>query len=270
MRYAVISDLHANPRAVEATLRHIEALGVDEVVCLGDIVGYYAEPSACLRIIRERNIECVSGNHDRAACGRLSFADAGATARSAMDWTRRQLNEEEKNFLAELPLLRVYRSSGFSMVHGALHPTPNTQLHLSSLPRVARSLDKLQSGYLGTRICFYGHTHRAAIHQRRQSTTSIAPRGRVLLEADCYYLVNPGSVGQPRDRDPRPSFAVFDSERMAMEFHRCAHDATDCHALAKRYGLLPKRRLHHRIFAALQRLTGLRLRPNRRSLRWAR
>jgi predicted phosphodiesterase len=244
MRYAVISDIHANLEALTTVLAHIERAGVDTIVCLGDIVGYHADPNECVALIRAQAQNCVAGNHDRAAAGILRPVHFGHIGREAIFWTRGVLHEENRRFLAALPIARVI-DNHFLTVHAALHPRPNERLHLSTRDRVQASMAALVSGGFASRLCFFGHTHRAVVYEYRNATLSEHPAGQVRLSEDAYYMINPGSVGQPRDGTTTASYAIFDATTALVEFVRVPFDTDACRRKALAAGLLsppPRRR----------------------------
>lgn len=248
MKIAFISDLHANIEALDATLAAIDGRGVDRIFCLGDIVGYHADPEACIQRLRERQIRSLAGNHDRAVAGLSSTLQFGSRARRAAAWTRRQLSGESLAYLASLPVAE-HLAGGCFAVHGALHPEPNADLHLSTRERVRASLRELEAARFGARVCFFGHTHRAVIHAGSGAgvwSRDIDVPTTVELRAEGATLVNPGSVGQPRDGDPRAAFAVYDTERRAVEFVRVVYDWQACHDKARHAGLLDAEPAHLR------------------------
>jgi predicted phosphodiesterase len=259
MKIALISDLHANIEALDATLSEIDGRGVDRIFCLGDIVGYHADPEACIERLRERQIRSLAGNHDRAVAGLCSTRHFGSRARRAAAWTRRQLSAESLAYLASLPVAEHLVHGCFS-VHGALHPEPNADLHLSTRERVRASLKELQSGRFGARVCFFGHTHRAVVHVVSGAgvrSRDVDTETTLLLDAHAATLVNPGSVGQPRDGDPRAAFAVYDTERRTLEFVRVSYDWRACHEKARRAGLFDPEPAHRRSSVwVLSRLDG--------------
>jgi len=244
MRYGLISDVHANLEAATAVMRQLERAAVDRVVCLGDVVGYHANPNECVELLARCDGLTLAGNHDRAAVGALDPGDFGATARRAIHWTRRQLLPDHAARLRQLDVFG-WLDPRTCLVHAALHPLPNDRYHLSTQERVAASFAKLHSGRVPARLCFFGHTHRAVVHRSDGRTVSqLALRsGPIPLDLDRYfYLVNPGSVGQPRDNDQRAAFAIFDAERATLEFRRVAYDFAACQRKAQAAGLLPPAR----------------------------
>ncbi len=256
MRYAVLADVHANLEALTAVLAAAEAAGAARVVCAGDLVGYHADPDACVERLRAASAVCVAGNHDRVAAGLAEPTSFGATARRAALWTRGRLSATSRAFLAALPVHRVV-DGHFLLFHGALHPTPNPDLHLSNDARVARSIQALRDGPWPVSLAFFGHTHRSVVHEARGGARRSWEGPMFQLAEDAHHLVNPGSVGQPRDGDPRAAFALYDADSGALRFVRVPFDRDACLAKAARAGILePEARAPAlaRLVAALRRL----------------
>jgi predicted phosphodiesterase len=240
VRYGLISDVHANLEALTRVLSELERERVDRLVCLGDSVGYHANPNECLSLIRATGATCIAGNHDRAAVRSIEPRHFGRTARHAIHWTRRMLAPEHARFLKSLEVFGIL-DDRCSLVHAALHPSPNDRYHLSKPERIAASFGVLSSGAIGGRVCFFGHTHRAAVHRfdgQTLSSVAIADVPQKVALDDQYYLINPGSVGQPRDGNARAAFAVYDSADHSIEFHRTEYDVASCLRKAEAAGLL--------------------------------
>lgn len=237
MRCAIISDVHANPDALRAVLATDAVRSADALVCLGDSVGYYAEPNECVELIRDHAALCLAGNHDLAAVGRLDTTDFSRTARAAIDWTKPKLSRDTRSYLADLPLFSSF-GQHFACVHAALHPEPNATLHLSNPARLELSFRKLASGSIGSSICFFGHTHHSAVYAYDGVRPFALDGDRVELPRLGWYLINPGSVGQPRDGDERAAFATYDTDRRLLEFHRVTYDARRPLQRAHEAGLL--------------------------------
>jgi predicted phosphodiesterase len=257
VRYAVLADVHANLEALDAVLAAARAAGAARLVCAGDLVGYHADPEACVARLRDASAVCVAGNHDRVAAGCEDGRRFGAAARHAALWTRAQLSPQSRGFLSGLPLHRVV-DGRFLVVHGALHPAPNADLHLSRDARVARSIQALRDGPWGVRLAFFGHTHRAVAHEACAGSVRSLEGPVIDLRArpDARFLVNPGSVGQPRDGDLRASFALLDiadGGAATVRFERVPFDREACLAKAARAGLLAPQGPIARIRAALGR-----------------
>jgi predicted phosphodiesterase len=240
MRLGLVSDVHANLEALTAVLRELERRKVDRVLCLGDVVGYHANPNECVELLGRLDALTIAGNHDRAAAGVIEPSDFGPSARRAIYWTRRVLLPEHARRLRELDVFALL-DERICLVHAALHPTPNDKYHLTSPVRIAASFEKLTSGEIPARLCFFGHTHRAVVHHSDGRAIRELPVGPEPLQLDLdggYYFVNPGSVGQPRERDRRAAFAIFDDRAISLEIHRVAYDAERCMQKAAAVGLL--------------------------------
>jgi predicted phosphodiesterase len=260
MRYAVLADVHGNLEALAAVLDQALAEGAERVVCAGDLVGYHADPDACIERLRAVSAVCVAGNHDRVAAGLAEPRRFSPAARRAALWARAHLSPASLAYLAALPLHRVV-DGRFLLVHAALHPTPNADLHLSSHARVARSIEALRDGPWGVGLAFFGHTHRAVVHE----ACSGACRSREGVMAElalsvpgARYLINPGSVGQPRDGDPRAAFALLDVSAdgaATLRFRRVAFDDGACREKAARAAVGPAEGPLARLRAALRRLS---------------
>lgn len=256
MIYAVVSDLHASVEALEAVLADARAQGAGRVVCLGDLVGYHADPEPTIALLRAHDAVVVAGNHDRAAAGLTAPDDFAPLARRAILWTRARLSPGSRAYLAALPLARVV-DGRFLIVHGALHPAPNADLHLSSAARVRRSIQALERGPWGVRLAFFGHTHRSAVHVGGGAEAGPREGFAMALAAGSIHLVNPGSVGQPRDGDPRAAYALFDAGRGELRLRRVPFDRQACLAKAAAAGLLDPAPagLLRRLGASLQALS---------------
>ncbi len=223
MRYAILSDIHANLEALEAVLGEIEHLGVDRVFCLGDVVGYNADPNACVRLLMEKGIPSLMGNHDAAACG-LEEPDAfNPVARAAVLWTRGALHEECRRFLRNQPL-RIELPGGICMVHGSLLHRDH---YLMARSDVMMNLDRMGAADPPIRLLFFGHTHVQAAFDDAALPCG-PPPAELVLERARRYLVNPGSVGQPRDGNPSAAFLVYDDEIDTVRFARCSYDLRSC------------------------------------------
>ncbi len=222
MRVAVVSDVHSNLAALEAVLA---ALGsVDGIWHLGDIVGYGPEPQAVVDRLREAGAIGVRGNHDDAAGGGASIEFFNADGYRAMQWTRTRIDERTRLFLASLPESLVPEGSDFTLVHGS--PSDPIWEYLDSPAAAGRNLSAFQ-----TRYCLVGHTHVPRVFREAQQRSG-APRaeplrvgrGSRLKLDDRRLIVNPGSVGQPRDGDPRASYMLIDMDAALVTWHRVEYD----------------------------------------------
>jgi len=223
MRIAVIADIHSNLEALQVVLERIHALNADEIVCLGDIVGYNANPNECVDIVRNEKILSVLGNHDACASGLEEPYRFNAIARMAVLWTREQLTEENRTFLRELP--REKRVHDCFLFHGSIHDTNRYILSRSDAEASFQSLAGLPGAL---KLGFFGHTHVRTAFIDRQGVVSQEQSLDCSLSSAKRYLVNPGSVGQPRDGDPRASFLVYDRDDRMVQFFRLEYDIKRC------------------------------------------
>ncbi len=222
-RYAIISDIHANIEALDAVIADAKQQGVDEFLCLGDVVGYNAAPSECIQRIRELKCKVVKGNHDHYCSDpTVNLNDFQPNAASVIEWTRRNINGEETRWLHELPLTAAHQ--GFMLVHSTLD-TPEHYRYAFDTLDAADSFD-LQKA----RVCFHGHTHVPCIFHRPaggglNSITRLSPASGLLEKGN--YFINVGSVGQPRDGDPRACYLILTAEgltKLSIEFRRVDYD----------------------------------------------
>jgi diadenosine tetraphosphatase ApaH/serine/threonine PP2A family protein phosphatase len=237
MRTAIISDVHANLEALQAVCRQGDRLGVDSWVCLGDVVGYGADPAACLARVRALASAVVLGNHDAAVAGLLDTSHFNAFARRAVEWTASRLEADERAWLAALPLTQEH--GGALLVHAE----PRAPGSWGYVLTEGDAVDALRA--TAARHCFVGHSHQPFVCAVPAGCT---PRhgwlqwlptgpGPVTLEGDHRYLVNVGSVGQPRDGDPRACFVLWDDEQACLQFVRTAYDVAAAQARIVAAGL---------------------------------
>ncbi len=218
MRTAILSDIHANLEALQAACSACAKRGVDRWICLGDIVGYGADPQACLEQIRGLTDLSLLGNHDAAAVGLVDLHYFNQHARQAAMWTAGQLASPERDYLAALPLTMACGDALY------VHAEPRSPGEWGYVLSRSDALDALAA--TDARFCFIGHSHYpfACIQFRTQVEMAEVPVGDFAIEKDRRYLINVGSVGQPRDGDPRSSFLIWDDERHILEFLRVPYD----------------------------------------------
>lgn len=215
MKYAIFGDIHANLEALQAVLDHAAQMGCTDYVCVGDIVGYAANPRECLQKVREMGCPVVKGNHDEEAVLDTSLEGLNPLARQAMEWTRAQLTEDDRTFLKGLKLVRQVRD--FTIVHATLD-TPGSWTY------VTNKFDAMASfSYQFTQLCFYGHTHTPRIYVKGDTVEPVEAMS-VKLEMGRKYFINTGSAGQPRDGDWRASYATYDAGTQEVEIHRIEYD----------------------------------------------
>ncbi len=228
MRILVFSDIHSNLTALEAVLA--AAGNVDAYWCLGDLVGYGPDPNECIALVRELpNLVCVRGNHDAATLGEVDQNTFNHEASLAITWTKRILNAESQEFLLSLPERLVM--DDITLVHGSpRNPVWDYIMDYMTAERMFQFFD--------TRICLVGHTHVPAIWKEAESES---PKGLVLDYQKTKILtktiLNPGSVGQPRDHDPRASFAIFDPQESIWELRRVPYKISEVQSRIKKSGL---------------------------------
>jgi predicted phosphodiesterase len=240
MRLAIISDVHANLEALDATLRHISAQQADRIVCLGDIVGYNTNPAECIALLRRCDALWIAGNHDRAVTGQITTAGFSHTAARAIAWTRKRLSTDDLDFITGLPL-KANLDTHLVAVHGALHPEIGCELvRLDSDERRRLSFDALRGHPLGARVCAFGHTHKPAVFELLDGVMKAHTTDEVRLRDDALYLVNPGTVGQPLIADRRATYMVFDSGLQVISLHRVEYDFSLPQVKSRKAGLVPR------------------------------
>jgi predicted phosphodiesterase len=216
VRLALISDIHANFEALEATFYDIAERSIDRIVCLGDIVGYNNDAAACIALIRGADCVCVAGNHDLAVCGRITTRKFPSAAARAVARTRQQLSADDLDFLESLPL-KANIGNRVIAVHGALHPEADcASVRLDTDKQRQMSFEALMIHPSGARICAYGHTHHAGVHEMRADRVVMHADAHVSLRDDAYYLINPGTIGEPRSAERRATYMVLDLGRRTV------------------------------------------------------
>jgi predicted phosphodiesterase len=236
MRILVLSDIHANLNALEAVL---SAAGeFDAAWCLGDLVGYGPDPNDCVARVRELpNLLCIIGNHDAAALKQIDIDTFNPEARRAIVWTRRSLSESSVAFLNNLQ--EKITEGNVTLTHGSpRHPVWEYLLDTRTA--------MINFEYFDTSFCFVGHTHLPVIYSpqnNRHMAHLTIPEANQQITLPERAIVNPGSVGQPRDRDPRAAFAIYDSQDNTWHYQRVAYDIVAVQARMQQFGL-PERHIH--------------------------
>jgi diadenosine tetraphosphatase ApaH/serine/threonine PP2A family protein phosphatase len=216
LRYAIISDIHGNFQALEAVLELIDRLAPDRIICLGDIVGYGADPSLCIERVRHRCSTVIMGNHDAAAVELTSIAFFNPVAHEAALWTRAALNDDEKDYLKQLPL--TARIEDFILIHSS----PDEPQHWHYMHSEDDAAGRFE--FFDSQLLFFGHTHYAGVFEHDGHSVVERRPDNFKLQENSRYMVNVGSLGQPRDGDPDASFAVFDSQTREIVFFRHPYD----------------------------------------------
>ncbi len=217
MKYAIIGDIHSNLEALNAVLEDAESQNVDKYVCVGDVVGYNANPRECLQKLNDLDCAIVKGNHDYYCSVDTMLNGFNPLAAKVIDWTRKQLTPEERAFLAELPYKK--RVGKFTIVHSTL-----------DMPeKWGYVFDKYEADanftYQRTTVCFFGHTHVPLAFERHDVHEVIQGRyERIKVVLGCRYFINIGSVGQPRDGNPKAAYGIYDMNEGIIELRRIAYN----------------------------------------------
>jgi predicted phosphodiesterase len=218
MRYAIIADIHSNLAALQAVFEEIRIKGgVDEIWCLGDIIGYGPDPRQCIELVKKYCTVCIAGNHDLAAIGKIDLALFNPAAADACRWTMEQLNPVDVHYLGDLPMKA--EKGDFLLVHGS--PADPALEYI-----ISASIAEKNFAYFTNRYCLAGHSHIPAAFKEDGSTCQAIHLtfGVGLVMHTHRMIVNPGSVGQPRDGDPRASYAIYDSEGMILRLNRVEYN----------------------------------------------
>jgi len=233
MRCAIISDIHANLTAFQAVLQDVESRGgFEHIWCLGDIVGYGPDPKECIQLLRQYGPICIAGNHDWGAIGKIDIDDFNPDAAAACRWTGQQLGPQEVDYLANLPL--IISEGDFTLAHGS--PREPIWEYLVSTYNAKVSFSHFQ-----TRFCLVGHSHVPLVFEYDARSGEcllhqLAPDDVANLGSN-RLIINPGGVGQPRDGDPRASYAVYDSDNKVIRHYRVPYDVASTQQRMKEYGL---------------------------------
>ena len=217
MRFCIFGDIHANLEALQAVMADAEKNQCTHYVCLGDIVGYNANPKECLDFVRKLDCPVVKGNHDEMASRESDAGGFNALAEEAISWTRAQLSHEDKEWLLEMKMVRQVRD--FTIVHATLD-TPTKWGYVFNQLDAAASFN-----YQHTQLCFYGHTHspRAYVREQDRTVRSVTFE-KLRIEVGKKYFLNVGSVGQPRDGNWHASYAIFHADKGYVELRRLEYD----------------------------------------------
>lgn len=229
MKYAIIADIHGNLEALQAVLLDAKEQGVTHYACLGDVVGYGANPKECLSIVREMKIPCVKGNHDEYCSSGKDPEGFNDAARAAILWTRAQMNDDELKWLRELQFRRIM--ANFTLVHATL----------DGPQRWGYIFDKLEAAasfpYQQTPICFFGHTHVPLAFVREGSVVRGGTYSKFKTEGGKKYLLNVGSIGQSRDGVPKATYVIYDLQAGQIELRRLDYDMATAMDKIRKAGL---------------------------------
>jgi predicted phosphodiesterase len=215
MRYAIIADIHGNLEAFQTVLADIKTQNVQQIVCLGDVVGYNANPKECLDMVRAMNIPVVKGNHDEYCSSEDPLEGFNPHAAEAVIWTRNQLTTEDRQWLRDLKYSRMV--ANFTIVHATL----------DAPQRWGYVFDKLAAAasfpYQNTAICFFGHTH-VPVAFMRDTAVRGGTYSKFKIDPAKKYFINVGAVGQPRDNNPKAGYVVYDMDAGTIELRRLDYD----------------------------------------------
>ena len=218
MRYGIFSDTHANIEALTAVLEAYEGLGIDRFVCLGDTVGYGASPNPCCDLIRDKAVFTILGNHDAAVAGRMDYSYYYDAARNALDKHAAELSAPNMDWLKSLPY--EVRENGLAFCHGSPINLEEFE-YIFSTEQAARCLDIWDELATAT---FIGHSHLCKAFALTEEEVFEVVATKFELRPDHRYIISVGSVGQPRDYDPRASYTIYDTEERTFEFRRVPYD----------------------------------------------
>lgn len=217
MKCAILSDIHGNSGALEAVMKDIEGKQVDSLISLGDVVGYGCDPSRCLEIVAKNCGIRMMGNHEYLILGRLSSEHYNKAARVSAEWTMDMLTERELTIISQFQI--EYDRDGIYFTHGSPKNPEQWNYILTPEEALVAFENFTQS------ICFCGHTHVPMIFAETEGSLPRCQAGHDFLPSeDTRYIINVGSVGQPRDKDPRACYVTFDTEELDVEYHRVEYD----------------------------------------------
>ncbi|NJK91611.1 MAG: metallophosphoesterase family protein [Blastochloris sp.] len=228
MKFGIFGDIHSNLEGLEAVLEDMQKQKVTHAVCLGDIVGYNANPSECLELVRALGCPIVKGNHDEEASEERDIEHFNPLAYASMKYSREALSDEQKKFLRSIPFQKSV--SDFTIVHSTLDGPARWQYVFTAADAEASFT------YQRTQACFFGHTHVPHLFVRDTMVHEFFYK-RVVLQPDKRYFVNVGSVGQPRDGDWRAAYVIYDSKERTIELRRVPYDLAKAQSKIMSVGL---------------------------------
>jgi predicted phosphodiesterase len=254
-RYGVLGDIHGNREALEAVLGALEARGVRQFLCVGDIIGYNADPDECAAHLRNRHTVAITGNHDLIGTGRLDFARCSNNARYSLERTRRMLSRDTAAWLGRLPPHRLVEENVL-LVHGGVR---DVEQYMATPAIIGQNAQYLRADFPAARLCFFGHSHEQKVYQVDGGEVSELPLSteRIYLDKEKLAFVNPGSVdAQRKSRHKLAECAILDTVGWTVEFLRLPYDAASTEAKAAVFG--------YRINRVTDRLYSLRRRVLKR------
>jgi predicted phosphodiesterase len=266
--YGLLADIHGNREALAAALAALRARGAERIACLGDVVGYNADPDECAAMLRERRTPTIAGNHDLIAIGRLGFERCSNKAAYALRRTRRRMAAETAAWLETLPLSGEIEP-GVVLVHGGVR---DVQQYMTTPALIAQNAAWLREDFPGARVCFFGHSHEQKVYEVDGDEVRDVPVGTAfpfLLSPEKTYFINPGSVdGSRKSRDKAAQCALFNGGM--IEFLQAPYDAaaTECKAAAFGYRIPPWLDRAYSVRRRLSRVPHKALAMTSAALRW--
>ncbi len=218
MKIALISDLHGNLEALNVVVNNIRKQSIKKIICLGDLVGYGANPNECIEIVSEVAEIVIAGNHDWAVLDKTDYSNFNPVAKAAIEWTKKNTKTKNLEYLNRLAISATTKSESFLLVHS----TPKDPEKWHYLFDV-RDFE-FQLNYFEEKCCFIGHSHEPLFFNFRGSTGELCAKNPLKLEKKCRYIINVGSIGQPRDYDPRAAYMIVDTNSETVELIRLPYD----------------------------------------------
>lgn len=212
MKYGIFSDIHGNLEALGKAFDFYKNQNIDDFICLGDIVGYGANPVECLNLIKKINPKIIAGNHDWASVEKFNLNYFNWQAKEAILWTQKKINKNNWKYLKSLPLR--YKKNNFYCVHGDLEQPREFHYIINSYQA------QINFSLLDKQICFIGHSHLAGAFCQDKGEIQYLRKNKIKIAKNKKYIINVGSIGQPRDGDPRSSLCIYDTEKQLIEFIR--------------------------------------------------
>jgi diadenosine tetraphosphatase ApaH/serine/threonine PP2A family protein phosphatase len=231
LKYGIFSDIHSNLEALDKVLEELDRQKVDYYVCLGDIVGYGVNPNECVEKVKEVANICVAGNHDYGVLGKANVEYFSGRAKEVVQWTQKVLKKENMEYLTDLPL--VHRSNGNFFVHASPRD-PDSWIYLITLSEGMLAFVRFQE-----KICFVGHSHYPITFTQGKDGYGYFREETFVLDEETRYIVNVGSVGQPRDQDPRAACTLYDSDTREVKIIRVSYDLETTQRKIRDAGLPP-------------------------------
>lgn len=231
MRYAIISDVHSNLEAFESVISEIRRESPAQILFLGDIVGYGPDPNECIEKIKEAADIVLIGNHDHAAIGLTDVSYFNTYARAAIEWTMSQLNDRERSYLSELPMTGEFTSDDIFLVH-ATPRRPQDWNYIFTMEDIIENFECFTR-----KICFLGHSHIPVVIAMDNSGRLGVLKDEVTIEEGHRYIINVGSVGQPRDGNPDAAYVIYDTQSSIVRIKRVSYDYHITQEKMKKAGL---------------------------------